>query len=288
MHSSQKATRQNSVIYVNPAKTSTATISPKATVTSTTSHNNGPCSTNGPNKGKISLVPTNLLLGHQQQQQQQAPQLQQPQQNKNFFMPASMSATTITTSVGQSSMAGDHGTMPMKVLLVNTMPKQHPQSMTTSSSTAHHHNPNKAEIIPLPMDHNSRLPSTVNQLPLHKHPNRVEEARINHEQRRPRRTTKRIRPQIQTLAIPGLRTLLGNLIQTQKETNAINRERLQLEKRVVDEFMGLLPILKGIAGQFLASVNHQQPTSTLHCNGHVAEEGEEEEEVMAEEDESDT
>lgn len=248
--------------------------------------------------GKISLVPTNLLLNQQQQQQQQ--QQAQQLQHKNFFMPSNMT-TTITTSVGQSSVPGDHSsttTMPMKVLLVNTVPKQsHPTQMSTSTPTIHHQNPNKAEIIPLPLDYpTSRLPSVNHyaRAPA-KHPVDVREEQLN--RRRPRRIIKRIRPQSQTLAIPGLKTLLGNFIQTQQETNAINRERLELEKRVVDEFLGLMPILKGIAGQFLtsATTNHQQPTSTLHCNGHVSGgnvemglEGDEVEEEDVIEDESDT
>lgn len=111
----------------------------------------------------------------------------------------------------------------------------------------------------------------------------------------------------QTLTVPGMKSLISNLIQTQQETNALNRKRLELDtqqfnyqRRIIDDFLGLIPILKGIGTQFLLSASsnscstqqqqqaQQQPSSTLHCNGHEETMTIEEVVVDAEEEESDT
>lgn len=83
-----------------------------------------------------------------------------------------------------------------------------------------------------------------------------------------------------------MKSLLGNLIKTQQEANTLNRERLALdkekfnyEKRVVDQVLGLVPILKDIGTQFLQQQRpspEQQhlPSSSapLQCNGVTEEE----------------
>lgn len=277
------ATRQSSVICVSSPRTISTT------VTSTTSSNN--INSNiAQSKGKISLVPTNLLLNQQQQSAG----------GKNYIVSNNGNnlSTITTTTINQNpTVAGDHNnsTMPMKVLLVNTMPK--PAQPPNPASIA-----NKAEIIPIPMDSKIQPKFLAGTNPLTSPKIATGAAQPDQRPRLGQRVVKRRRPRTdQTLVIPGMKTIISNLIRTQQETNALVRQRLELDttqfnyhRKIFDELLGLVPILKGIGTQFLlaSSNQHQQPSSssTLNCNGHdeevVVEEDEDEEEE--EEEVSDT
>lgn len=209
----------------------------------------------------------------------------------------SKNMSTITQTNVHQSMA-DHNNkskLPMKVLLVNTMPKQHTQMQTAPTTR------NKVDIIPIPMDQTQQHPPTIKSQTTHNIP-----PPPTPTVKSGRRVVKR-KATGQTLSIPGMKSMLTSLIRTQREANALTKERLQLdtekfkyEKKVFDEVLGIIPILKQIGSQFLNNSNpnntqqpnqslltQQQPSSTLQCNGHdptvaanTTEEEDEEEEVM--------
>lgn len=228
LQNSRRVARHDSVICVSAPRT-------VPTVTSTTNSTNGGGGP-GQSKGKISLVPTNMLLSQQKHA---------AAAGKNFFVSSkNMNMSTLTpTNMNQSSGDPNNSKMPMKVLLVNTMPN--PAQMPATPT-------NKADISLEPVE-------TV-------HNRSVKKLRRN---RIPRRSS-------QTLTIPGMKSLLSSLIRTQQEANALNHQRLQLETRAVDEVLGLIPILKGIGTQFLYQQQqqqmppeqHQPSSSTIQYNGH--------------------
>ena len=247
LQNSQKvATRQNSVICVSAPRS-------LAPVTSTANPSNGASNSSQQSKAKISLVPTNLLLNQQKAQNVAG---------KNFFVSKSMGPMTPTT-ITQSVVDANKSKMPMKVLLVNTM---HNTTHMASSVTTPAQVNTKAEIIPVPLEVKTSAPTTTHRAA-----------------KRPIRRTPLKRRRV--AAIPGMRSLLSSLIRTQQEANFLNRQRLQLdtekfhnEKRVVDDILGLVPILKDIGTQFLKSQtaapesgtpSEPPPTSKApQCNGH--------------------
>lgn len=268
-----RITRQNSVICVSSPR-SLATVTSTTNSSHTTNMPNGSAavaataatSPTSPNsKGKISLVPTNLLINQQKQQQQQ----QQHLLGKNYFVSQNVSTITQTSVTSQSGNDPNKPKMPMKVLLVNTMPKpQQAPPQRTQPPT-----PTSQAVI-------STAPTTVDQV--------ISSQSVKSQPPPTRRIIPKRRPTKSSLSIPGIKTLLSSLIRTQQEANSLtkqrllmDRERFNYERRVVDEFTGLVPILKELGAQLLHSQrgsgagvleqHHVHPTSTaLDCNGHDA------------------
>lgn len=293
-NSQSKITRQSSVICVS-APRSLATVT---TTTTSNGHISGQMSPQSQGKGKISLVPTNLLLNQQKQ-------LQQQQQTKNYFVSKNVStitpvgpgqAQTKTIQAAGPMVTADKSKMPMKVLLVNTMPNHAQMSATPTNSSNSCNNNNKAEIIPLPMEpaqHQTHF-QAINKLPVNQIPIRNTPPPPLSTSRRSNvgigKAPKRSPASGQSISVPGIKSLISNLIRTQQEANGLNRERLQLdrerfnyERRVIDEVMCLVPILRDIGATFLQQrvvdvvgerhVNqspspNERPAMVVQCNGH--------------------
>lgn len=196
---------------------------------------------------KISLVPTKFLMSpatkaHQQQQQQQVANggpfsgsAVHHQSAKNFYMP--------NVSVADSSM-------PMKVLLVNTMPK--PTQVAQQAAGSGAASASRADLRPS-VDGDSgrtrraaglRMPTTG------------------------RRRRKRVTP-----SNYFQKRLLAQMAAQLVEANLMNRERLALDKQqfeyiqiVMGQLMSLLPALKTAMETF--GSRHTEHNN--QCNGHDA------------------
>uniref|UniRef100_A0A1B0CEH7 Putative transcription factor gt-2 n=1 Tax=Lutzomyia longipalpis TaxID=7200 RepID=A0A1B0CEH7_LUTLO len=173
-----------------------------------------PKSTSTPTS-KISLVPTNILL---------KPQAQKMALNTGptFFMKNS------TTGAVQaiSSVANSQTGMPMKVLLVNTLPKSTAPAPTIIS---------KASQV---MTHATPVTTSA-------------DIRGQNSPNFRRNSTWKVPPKPSTI---GFRTLLTQVIQQQnlslqvaRERLAVERERLAFEKATGEKLLEVLPLLQSIS-----------------------------------------
>uniref|UniRef100_A0A182T0X9 Uncharacterized protein n=1 Tax=Anopheles maculatus TaxID=74869 RepID=A0A182T0X9_9DIPT len=171
--------------------------------------------------GKISVVPTNLLM---KQPSTAASSMNAPIQI--YTQPTVSIAKgpgTTTTMVASTGGSGSVGTAPVKLLLVNTVAKDGTtQQILTPASEA-----TMPKLIPAPVYHHSKLPLTVGggQSPI------VTIPTVNV----PKQVGASIKLGQPTGARPaaglagqsgGFRTLLTQLVAIQRENLALNQERL--------------------------------------------------------------
>lgn len=214
-------------------------------------------------QGKISLVPTSMLI---HQQQQQGHMVGQPQ--KIYIQNPSTSTSQVGTATNASIVQTANG---MKVLLVNTGKPDPPRQPPTLINTS-----NGSILTTTTADLSKNMPSPV-----------VTQVR-QQQQQQPQITQQlpKLAPQSQRKdnnnslnknqmpkELAGFRTLLTHLITLQTSNNELERqrltlekERLEFEKKTVEKFFNVLPTLFGNKAE-TSSTTTTNIASTSGVNG---------------------
>uniref|UniRef100_A0A182W285 Myb/SANT-like DNA-binding domain-containing protein n=1 Tax=Anopheles minimus TaxID=112268 RepID=A0A182W285_9DIPT len=249
-------TKVTSSAATKPANSSGLVIETITSGNGTTITATGASSTSIPTTGKISVVPTNLLM---KQPSSVASSLATPiqiytQPTVSIAKSVGTGATSMVATAGTGSGSGV-GTAPMKLLLVNTVAKDGTtqQILTPASeSTA-----TMPKLIPAPV-HHSKIPlSVTGQSPIVTIPTVNVPKKVG-EPIQLRTTSGRSAAGGQSA---GFRTLLTQLVAIQRENLDLNRERLALEKERLEfekQFGGSLVGMVRNMSTFFTGMLYQQ------------------------------
>ncbi|XP_041783289.1 uncharacterized protein LOC121599503 [Anopheles merus] len=221
----------------------------------------GGTSTSIPTAGKISVVPTNLLM-KQPTAASVASSMATPIQ---IYTQPTMSlgkgvASAVPGTVGASAGGGGAGGVPgapMKLLLVNTVGKdgKTQQILTPASEATAAGMP---KLLPAAMPHTKLPLSVTGQSPIVTIPTMNVPGKVGLEQHKPSATGGRSASGGQSA---GFRTLLTQLVTIQRENLALNQERLALEKERLEfekQFGGSLVGMVRNMSTFFAGMLQQQ------------------------------
>ncbi|XP_052902786.1 uncharacterized protein LOC128310236 [Anopheles moucheti] len=243
-----------------PASTSGLVIETITSGNGTTITATGTSSTSIPTTGKISVVPTNLLM---KQPSSVACSLATPIQiyTKPTVSIAKSVGTGAATMVATAGTAGTGigqgvGTAPMKLLLVNTVAKDgttHQILRPASEATA-----TMPKLIPAPV-HHSKLPvSVTGQSPIVTIPT----ANVPKKLGEPIKQGTAGARTANGGQSAGFRTLLTQLVTIQRENLTLNKERLALEKQRLEfekQFGGsLVGMVRNMSTFFTGMLQHQR------------------------------
>uniref|UniRef100_A0A182M2F7 Myb/SANT-like DNA-binding domain-containing protein n=1 Tax=Anopheles culicifacies TaxID=139723 RepID=A0A182M2F7_9DIPT len=237
-----------------PANTSGLVIETITSGNGTTITATGASSTSIPTTGKISVVPTNLLM---KQPSSVASSLTTPIQI--YTQPTVSIAKGVgtgTTAMVATAGTGT-GTAPMKLLLVNTVGKDgKTQQILTPASEATATMP---KLIPAPV-HHSKIPLSVpGQSPIVTIPTVNVPKKVGEPIQL--RTTGARTGGASGGQSAGFRTLLTQLVAIQRENLALNQERLALEKERLEfekQFGGSLVGMVRNMNTFFSGMLYQQ------------------------------
>lgn len=221
----------------------------------------GGTSTSIPTAGKISVVPTNLLM-KQPTAASVASSMATPIQ---IYTQPTMSlgkgvASAVPGTMGASAGGGGAGGVPgapMKLLLVNTVGKdgKTQQILTPASEATAAGMP---KLLPAAMPHTKLPLSVTGQSPIVTIPTMNVPGKVGLEQHKPSATGGRSASGGQSA---GFRTLLTQLVTIQRENLALNQERLALEKERLEfekQFGGSLVGMVRNMSTFFAGMLQQQ------------------------------
>uniref|UniRef100_A0A182QG84 Myb/SANT-like DNA-binding domain-containing protein n=1 Tax=Anopheles farauti TaxID=69004 RepID=A0A182QG84_9DIPT len=273
-----KPPTQGLTTTTTPAKTANASGLVIETITSgngtTITAAAGTATSNPPSAGKISVVPTNLLM---KQPSSVASSLATPiqiytQPTMSLAKGVVSGATASMVATAGSAVSGAGGA-PMKLLLVNTVGKdgttQQILTPATDSGTG------MPKLIPAPGIQHSKIPLSVTggptpivTIPTLGVPKKVVEAT-----KAPHSGGQNRSPGAQSA---GFRTLLTQLVAIQRENLALNQERLALEKERLQyekQFGGsLVSMVRNMSTFFSGMLQHQRKDQQLNESQHQTQE----------------
>ncbi|XP_049299822.1 histone-lysine N-methyltransferase SETD1A-like [Anopheles funestus] len=243
-----------------PANTSGLVIETITSGNGTTITATGGTSTSIPTTGKISVVPTNLLM---KQPSSVASSLTTPiqiytQPTVSIAKGVGTGGTTMVATAGKpgSGSGPAVGTGPMKLLLVNTVAKDGTtQQILTPASEATTTMP---KLIPAPV-HHSKIPlSVTGQSPIVTIPTVNVPKKVGEPVKQGTSGARSANGGQSA----GFRTLLTQLVSIQRENLALNQQRLALEKERLEfekQFGGsLVGMVRNMSTFFTGMLQHQR------------------------------
>ncbi|KFB53899.1 AGAP012178-PA-like protein [Anopheles sinensis] len=219
-----------------------------------------------PTAGKISVVPTNLLMKQPTVSTNLATPIQIYTQPTVSLAPTSMMGTVGVTKVttagkpGQTGVVtatpGSTGVTPMKLLLVNTVAKDGTtkQILTPASEV-----PTMSQLLPAPNYHAAKIPlalpgkSPIVSIPaVNVHAKVADTSKVTANGTGARKTGQSA----------GFKSLLTQLVTIQRENLTINQERLALEKERLEfekQFGGsFVNMVRNMSSFFSGMLQHQR------------------------------